>query len=323
MLFNYTGLLKLWSRGVSVKYLQEVLTSMGYNTFGVDGVFGPNTEAAVRKFQTDNKLVVDGLVGRTTARYINANLRNIELANPTKPSFYSKRKMFGSTVHVIEVDQKSYHVDVDLGIRGKSEKVSTIVKSKQAAGLKIVAGINAGFFVFNSTKEHLGLYIDDGLYYSPPSPNFVDFIYYKDGTTELVNLMGYDQKRLSDLQAKAHWAIGTSYSLVQNGRINLENATKFDHYKYRHPRTLMGVKANGSFLLVTVDGRTSGNLGVTAQQSAEIMMSLGAVQAFNLDGGGSTTMVIVENGVARVKNTPSNNGRVERSVGSVMLVYEK
>jgi exopolysaccharide biosynthesis protein len=75
--------------------------------------------------------------------------------------------------------------------------------------------------------------------------------------------------------------------------------------------------------MVVVDGRTSANLGVTAQQSAEIMRELGAYQAVNLDGGGSSTMVVVENGKVVLKNRPGNPGGVERAVGSVILAYEK
>nr|WP_238159026.1 peptidoglycan-binding domain-containing protein [Priestia megaterium] len=58
--------LKKGSKGNAVKELQQKLTSLGYNTKGTDGIFGANTEAAVRNFQKDNKLAVDGIAGPNT-----------------------------------------------------------------------------------------------------------------------------------------------------------------------------------------------------------------------------------------------------------------
>ena len=72
--------------------------------------------------------------------------------------------------------------------------------------------------------------------------------------------------------------------------------------------------------MVVVDGRTSKSLGLTARQSAELMLSLGCITATNLDGGGSSEMIEVVNGVIKVLNKPSDG--VERSIGSALLVYK-
>lgn len=309
--------------GEDVRELQRALVILGYDPKGIDGSFGLGCDAAVRQFQKDNNLVVDGSVGPATIRVLNANLYNMNSANPVTPKVYRKIRQFSSDVHIMELESDKFHVDVELGQRWKLEKVSTIVRNKLLTNSKTIGGINAGFYNFSGSSEHLGLLIDEGLYYTPPTPHFIDFIFYKDGTSEIINLKGYDRDTLNAIQKNAHWGIGTSYSLVQNGRINLENSTLFDHFKYRHPRTLLGRKPNGNFLLVVVDGRTASNLGVTGQQSAEIMMGLGAHQAVNLDGGGSSTMIVVESGVPRLKNRPSNIGGLERAVGSTLIVYEK
>ncbi|WP_409275228.1 L,D-transpeptidase family protein [Neobacillus sp. SCS-31] len=58
--------LKKGSKGEHVKTLQIVLTQRGYSTNGIDGVFGPGTEAAVKKFQKDNKLKVTGIADSET-----------------------------------------------------------------------------------------------------------------------------------------------------------------------------------------------------------------------------------------------------------------
>ena len=316
----YKRVLKYGVRGEDVKELQRALYKLGYDPRGIDGIFGPGTQGAVQRFQKDNHLQIDGWAGPQTFRVLNANLRNIGIANEPKEEIYKKLRYYSSNVHVVELD-KSYHLDLDLGRRNKLEKVSGIIKEKSLLNPNIVAGTNAGFFNFNASSEHLGLLIDEGLYYSQPSQNFMDFIYYKNGKVEIKNLHGYNKEILSKLQADTFWSIGTSYSLIQNGIINLENSERFDHAKYRHPRTLLGWKKDGTFLLVVVDGRSSISLGVNAQQSAYIMQALGAYQAVNLDGGGSSTLVLVENGIPKIKNRPS--GGSERSVGSVLLAYKK
>lgn len=226
---------------------------------------------------------------------------------------------YGSYVHVFEAD-KSMKVDADLGQRWRLETVGDIVSQKLSKGEKILAGINGGFFNFNGSSEHLGLYIDDGLYYSPPSGDFVDFIYYKDGKTEIRNMNGYDKEELSRLQNEAHWAIGTSYCLVKDGNINLMNTDKFSHSKNKEPRTMIGQKADGTFILAVADGRSATSSGLTAKEQAQVMLDLGCVNAVNLDGGGSSTMVITRGNKPILYNSPS--GYSQRKVGSVILVKE-
>ncbi len=73
---------------------------------------------------------------------------------------------------------------------------------------------------------------------------------------------------------------------------------------------------DGKFLMVTVDGRQPGvSVGMNLQELAEYLLSLGAIDAMNLDGGGSTTMFLG----GKVVNTPSDK-EGERKVGDALLV---
>ncbi|MBR2916229.1 MAG: phosphodiester glycosidase family protein [Clostridia bacterium] len=78
-----------------------------------------------------------------------------------------------------------------------------------------------------------------------------------------------------------------------------------------HPRTAFGIKANGDVIFYTIDGRQEGySYGVKLSTLAERMKELGCVEAINLDGGGSTTIVgrlPGDEGVS-VLNTPSDKG---------------
>ncbi|MDR4945216.1 C39 family peptidase [Neobacillus cucumis] len=70
------AILKRGSRGPSVTELQRKLTSLGYNTKGIDGIFGVNTENAVRQFQKARHLQVDGIVGPVTEKALGAKIPN-------------------------------------------------------------------------------------------------------------------------------------------------------------------------------------------------------------------------------------------------------
>jgi hypothetical protein len=87
----------------------------------------------------------------------------------------------------------------------------------------------------------------------------------------------------------------------------------------RHPRTAVGVRADGRVLLVTVDGRQpERSVGMTIAELAALLLELDAVEAVNMDGGGSTTMVAG----ARVVNSPSDLTG-ERPVGDALLVLAR
>lgn len=90
----------------------------------------------------------------------------------------------------------------------------------------------------------------------------------------------------------------------------------FGWVRQRNPRTMAGVDARGHVLLVAVDGRQAGRSpGLSILEAAQVMRALGAVSAINLDGGGSTTMVLD----GQVVNRPSDPSG-ERADGDTVLV---
>ena len=83
----------------------------------------------------------------------------------------------------------------------------------------------------------------------------------------------------------------------------------------RNPRTFAGVDARGRTVLVTVDGRSTDDLGLSIPEAADVARSLGLVDALNLDGGGSTTLAVD----GRLASHPSDSTG-ERPVGDALLV---
>lgn len=85
----------------------------------------------------------------------------------------------------------------------------------------------------------------------------------------------------------------------------------------RHPRTAAGIRADGALVLVTVDGRQPlTSVGMTIAELGALMIEFDSVEAINLDGGGSTTMVIK----GKVVNSPSDASG-ERPVSDALLVF--
>lgn len=88
-------------------------------------------------------------------------------------------------------------------------------------------------------------------------------------------------------------------------------------FQKRAPRTAVGITDAGKLLFVTVDGRGRQNSGMSLRELAQLMISLGSLDAMNLDGGGSATMVVG----GRIMNDPSD-GR-ERPVASALIVLHR
>ncbi|MCE5340250.1 MAG: phosphodiester glycosidase family protein [Planctomycetaceae bacterium] len=86
-----------------------------------------------------------------------------------------------------------------------------------------------------------------------------------------------------------------------------------------HPRTAIGITNEGKLVLFVVDGRQSGlSLGMTTMEVGEVLLGFGVVDAVNLDGGGSSTMVLADPEV-RIVNSPSDG--TERIVGNHLAVF--
>jgi hypothetical protein len=90
-------------------------------------------------------------------------------------------------------------------------------------------------------------------------------------------------------------------------------------FRARHPRTAVGVREDGTLLVVTVDGRQPGvSVGMSIPELTDLMLELGSTSAVNLDGGGSTTMVVA----GRLVNTPTDADGARR-IGDAILLFSR
>jgi len=303
--------LKIGSCGEEVKQLQQMLNYLGYNAGIVDGIFGVKTETALNEYKTFK--YVNGIYDDNTSYFLTNDYIK-KKSEEQKDDRIKILRRFDSDVYIFETKSDEF-VDIELGEHGKLEPLSKITKE----GKDIIAKINGVFFNFGATSindEILGMLIDEGKYYKP-SDGYISFIYYKNGTTDIRYVDNPED--IWYLKNNAYWVFGVAgWSLIKNGKKDLTNATKFSHWNTKQPRSLVGQRKDGNFVLVVVDGRIDNSNGITADESYEILKELDVWNGINLDGGYSSEMIYKDkiiNKMAQLKG--------ERPIGSALLVYKK
>ena len=124
--------------------------------------------------------------------------------------------------------------------------------------------------------------------------------------------------------AGAQWATGCGDLIVDNGQVT--DSSGWDHALLGiNPRSALGIKADGTIVFYTCDGRQSGySSGLTMTELAEELIKQGCVQAVNLDGGGSTAMSVQQPGEssASLVNSPSDGAERRCSTFAFFITNE-
>jgi len=130
------------------------------------------------------------------------------------------------------------------------------------------------------------------------------------------------ETEMRHLWDRAAYIVGGGPQLIKNGRVAITFEAERIAPRFvsdRHPRTAIARLKDGRVLLATVDGRQPGvSAGMSLPELADLILEFGAVEGINLDGGGSTTMVV--NG--KVVNIPSDQTG-ERPVSDAILVLPR
>jgi len=131
-----------------------------------------------------------------------------------------------------------------------------------------------------------------------------------------------DKKPLPMLKKwKVQTAIGGGPVLLQNGEIKISNneELKFTGRSIndKHPRTAIGYTRDHKLILLVIEGRNPDAQGATLTEEAQILKDLGCVEALNLDGGGSSCLLV--NGKETIKPSDKN----QRAVPAVFLIRKK
>ncbi len=169
----------------------------------------------------------------------------------------------------------------------------------------------------NYGTQEKGYVVRNGiLYRGYASGEQEDLVIYEDGSFLIVTETDVSAEDLLTDGAEQIFSFGPA--LVMDGEISVTTDEEVGKAKASNPRTAIGVIDELHYLLVVSDGRTDESAGLSLYQLAEVMEKLGAKTAYNLDGGGSSTMYF--NG--EVINYPTSSGKhlEERSVSDIVYI---
>lgn len=189
-----------------------------------------------------------------------------------------------------------------------TEKTSTIANRVGA-----ILAINGDYY----GVQEKGYVLRNGVIYRNTSvSNKEDLVIYEDGSFEVINESEVTLEEL--LEKGAYNVLSFGPALVENGNISVDENEEVGKAMSSNPRTAIGIIDENHYVLVVSDGRTNDSVGLSLYELAQFMQKLGSVTAYNLDGGGSSTMYFNGN----IVNNPTTNGNKisERSISDIVYV---
>lgn len=259
----------------------------------------------------------------STNNYINYN-------NTIKNSNYSKAIITSNSykddkIHINIEKETIYNTDVyiaDITIvdanllktafadntYGKNikEKTSTI-----AENINAIFAVNGDYYSF----RRKGFVIRNGTLYRDTSNDGEDLAIYSDGSFDIIDESNINAQDLIDNGVMQILSFGPA--LIKSNEICVSENTEVDMAKSSNPRTAIGIIDNLHYIIIVSDGRTNESKGLSLYELAQIMQNKGCSIAYNLDGGGSSTMWF--NG--QVINNPTDGNKYgERKVSDIVYI---
>ena len=191
----------------------------------------------------------------------------------------------------------------------------TAKTSETAADNNAILAINGDYYGANST----GYVIRNGVVYRDTvreNFNNGDLAIYKDGSFKIIYEDQISAEQLVKDGVINLLAFGPA--LVENGEIAVGKNQEVGQAMASNPRTAIGIIDENHYIIVVSDGRTSESKGLSLYQMAEVMKSYGVKTAYNLDGGGSSTLYF--NGQVINKPTTGGNKISERAVSDIVYI---
>ena len=187
--------------------------------------------------------------------------------------------------------------------------------SETAADNNAILAVNGDYYGANST----GYVIRNGVVYRDTvreNSSNGDLAIYKDGSFKII----YEDQISADQLVKDGVVnlLAFGPALVENGEIAVGKNQEVGQAMASNPRTAIGIIDENHYIIVVSDGRTSESEGLSLYQLAEVMKSYGAKTAYNLDGGGSSTLYF--NGQVINKPTTGGNKISERAVSDIVYI---
>ena len=222
---------------------------------------------------------------------------------------------------VLEVDLKEAHLTMKASYPNEEGKLKTKQQMTLQAlaydksGSRVLAAVNGDFFAKDGTPQ--GIYYRNGTCLKGTmTDNVCTFFAITKNKRAIIG--SYDE--YDSYKENIQEAVGGRVRLMTNGNVLPQTVTALE------PRTAIGVTDDNVVYILVADGRNFWySNGMRYAEMGAVMKALGAKNAINLDGGGSSTFIIrkiagFEDGRFAIRNWPYDNGGVEREVANGLLV---
>lgn len=189
-----------------------------------------------------------------------------------------------------------------------TQKTSEIAQNNSA-----ILAINGDYY----GSQEKGYVLRNGvLYRESSSKNQEDLVIWEDGSFTVITEEEVSASELLEDGARQILSFGPA--LIYDGNLCVTTEDEVGKAKASNPRTAIGIVEPLHYVFVVSDGRTEESQGLSLYELAEFMHSLGVVTAYNLDGGGSSTLYF--NG--QVINSPTSSGKSikERRVSDIVYI---
>ena len=224
---------------------------------------------------------------------------------------YTQYTTNDTTIHVADVQLSSAEYLKTAFANDTYGKNVTQTTSDIAAANKAILAINGDYY----GVQEKGYVIRNGVLYREEAGTNDVLCIYGDGSMKIVDPSTVTAQELVDQGVWQAFSFGPG--LVADGQIPISLDTEVGRAKASNPRTAIGIIDDLHYVFVVSDGRSDDSEGLSLYELATFMQQLGVKTAYNLDGGGSSTMYF--NG--EVVNNPSSGFRdEERSVSDIIYI---
>ena len=224
----------------------------------------------------------------------------------------TRYRAYDSNIYVADVEVTDGTSILSAFAKNTYGRNITDTTSDMAEENNAVLAINGDYY----GARQSGYVIRNGVVYRSQGSNGEDMVISKDGSLSFISES--DTTTDSLIQKQAWQVLSFGPVLVENGQVAVSENDEVGMAMASNPRTAIGTVAKNHYLFVVSDGRTSESAGLSLYELANFMKSLGATNVYNLDGGGSSTMVFQ----GEVVNNPTTNGNKisERAVSDILYI---
>lgn len=263
-------------------------------------VFASNISASVEGTVSISDTTTEETSADTISEYKDSNIQiTISTVNKYNTYFYVADIKVSSAAYFKTAFAKNTY--------GRNIKQTTSV---MAENNNAIFAINGDYYGF----RNYGFVLRNGVLYRSTSGDGDALVIDKSGNFSIADESTADAQNLAD---KGAWQIlSFGPALVNNGEITVNSGSEVGQSMASNPRTAIGQVSSLHYIVIVSDGRTSESEGLSLLQLAQEMKARGCTIAYNLDGGGSSTMWFNGN----IINNPVSNGSSsgERSVSDIV-----